>query len=122
MVEGATAAPIPKDSPRHRGPLRLVSLMRADPPPPPSARQGRKGRRSALLHLALDLRHLFARQLSLLGCYMGTFAELREAAQLLFDDRVRPVIDRVFPLAEAVEAQRRLEAKGQFGKIVLQIA
>jgi NADPH:quinone reductase-like Zn-dependent oxidoreductase len=70
---------------------------------------------------ALDLRHLFARQLSLLGCYMGTFAELREAAQLLFDGRVRPVIDRVFPLAEADEAQRRLEEKGQFGKIVLQI-
>jgi len=70
---------------------------------------------------ALDLRHLFARQLSLLGCYMGTFAELREAAQLLFDGRVRPVIDRVFPLAEAAEAQRRLEEKGQFGKIVLQI-
>jgi NADPH:quinone reductase-like Zn-dependent oxidoreductase len=70
---------------------------------------------------ALDLRHLFGRQLSLLGCYMGTFAELREAAELLFDGRVRPVIDHVFPLADAVEAQRRLEEKGQFGKIVLQI-
>jgi NADPH:quinone reductase-like Zn-dependent oxidoreductase len=70
---------------------------------------------------AIDLRHLFARQLSLLGSYMGTFAELREAAALLFDGRVRPVVDEVFPLARAADAQRRLEDKAQFGKIVLQV-
>jgi NADPH:quinone reductase-like Zn-dependent oxidoreductase len=69
----------------------------------------------------VDLRHLFARQLSLLGSYMGRFSELRDAAPLLFDGRVRPVIDRVFPLAEAAAAQRRLEEKAQFGKIVLEI-
>ena len=69
----------------------------------------------------LDLRHLFARQLSLLGSYMGRFSELRNAAPLLFDGRVKPVIDKVFPLAEAAEAQRRLEQKGQFGKIVLEV-
>jgi NADPH:quinone reductase-like Zn-dependent oxidoreductase len=70
---------------------------------------------------AMDLRHLFARQLSLLGSYMGTFAELREAASLLFNGRVRPVIDEVFSLTDAAEAQRRLEEKSQFGKIVLQV-
>jgi NADPH:quinone reductase-like Zn-dependent oxidoreductase len=70
---------------------------------------------------AIDLRHLFARQLSLLGSYMGAFAELREAAPLLFSGALRPVIDRVFPLERAGEAQRRLEGKGQFGKIVLQV-
>jgi NADPH:quinone reductase-like Zn-dependent oxidoreductase len=67
----------------------------------------------------LDLRHLFARQLSLLGSYMGRFAELRAAAPFLFDGTVTPVIDRIFPLADAAAAQRRLEEKGQFGKIVL---
>ena len=70
---------------------------------------------------AVDLRHLFARQLSLLGSYMGRFAELVAAAPLLFDGRVTPVIDEVFPLARAADAQRRLEAKGQFGKIVLEV-
>ena len=50
---------------------------------------------------AIDLRHLFARQLSLLGSYMGRFDELRAAVQLLFDGRVAPVIDEVFPLAHA---------------------
>lgn len=70
---------------------------------------------------AIDLRHLFARQLSLLGSYMGTFAELRAASPLLFEARVRPVVDRVFPLDEAAQAQRRLEEKSQFGKIVLEV-
>jgi NADPH:quinone reductase-like Zn-dependent oxidoreductase len=71
---------------------------------------------------SLDLRHLFARQLSLLGSYMGRFAELEAAAPLLFDGRVTPVIDEVMPLARAADAQRRLEEKGQFGKIVLDVA
>lgn len=70
---------------------------------------------------AVDLRHLFARQLSLLGSYMGRFAELAAAAPLLFDGLVTPVIDEVFPLARAADAQRRLEDKEQFGKIVLTV-
>jgi NADPH:quinone reductase-like Zn-dependent oxidoreductase len=69
----------------------------------------------------LDLRHLFARQLSLLGSYMGRFAELEAAAPLLYDGRVTPVIDEVVPLARAADAQRRLEEKEQFGKIVLEV-
>lgn len=70
---------------------------------------------------AIDLHHLFARQLSLLGSYMGTFAELRAAAALLFDGRVQPVIDARFPLRDAAAAQQRLEQKAQFGKIVLEM-
>ncbi len=38
---------------------------------------------------ALDLRHLFARQLSLLGSYMGGKPELRRAAELFFDRSAR---------------------------------
>ena len=67
----------------------------------------------------VDLRHLFARQLSLLGSYMGRFAELEAAAALLFTGAVSPVVDEVFPLERAADAQRRLEDKEQFGKIVL---
>ncbi len=70
---------------------------------------------------AIDLRHLFARQLSLLGSYMGRFSELVTAAPLLFEGKVKPVIDEVFPLARAADAQRRLEDRGQFGKIVLEL-
>jgi len=69
----------------------------------------------------IDLRHLFARQLSLLGSYMGRFAELEAAAPLLFTGAVKPVVDEVYPLARAADAQRRLEEKEQFGKIVLRV-
>jgi NADPH:quinone reductase-like Zn-dependent oxidoreductase len=71
---------------------------------------------------ALDLRHLFARQLSLLGSYMGRFSELTIAAPLLFEGKVAPVVDEVFPLERAADAQRRLESREQFGKIVLEVA
>jgi NADPH:quinone reductase-like Zn-dependent oxidoreductase len=70
----------------------------------------------------LDLRYLFARQLSLLGSYMGSRAELYTVLKLVGEKRLRPVIDRVFPLAEAVQAHRRLEQREQFGKVVLKVA
>jgi NADPH:quinone reductase-like Zn-dependent oxidoreductase len=70
---------------------------------------------------AIDLRHLFARQLSLLGSYMGTFSDLRHAAELFFTGALRPVVDEVFPLARAADAQRRLERREQFGKLVLEV-
>ena len=69
----------------------------------------------------LDLRALFARQISLLGSYMGSKGELVRAASLLFGGRLAPVIDSVFPLARAAEAQARLESGQHFGKIVLEI-
>jgi NADPH:quinone reductase-like Zn-dependent oxidoreductase len=68
---------------------------------------------------AVDLRHLFARQLSLLGTYMGRKGELLAAADLFFAGHLRPSIDRTFPLPDIVEAHERLEAREQFGKIVL---
>lgn len=70
---------------------------------------------------AIDLRHLFARQLSLLGSYMGRKPELLDAAALFFDGRLSPAIDDVLPLAEARRAHERLEAGRQFGKIVLTV-
>jgi NADPH:quinone reductase-like Zn-dependent oxidoreductase len=68
----------------------------------------------------LDLKHLFARQLSLLGSYMGRKGELIEASQLFFSGRLRPIVDTTFPLADAALAQLRLERREQFGKIVLE--
>jgi NADPH:quinone reductase-like Zn-dependent oxidoreductase len=68
---------------------------------------------------AVDLRHLFARQLSLIGSYMGEKRELLEAAPEFFAGRLAPAIDVVLPLSDAADAHRRLESQEHFGKIVL---
>jgi NADPH:quinone reductase-like Zn-dependent oxidoreductase len=67
----------------------------------------------------IDLRVLFARQISLLGSYMGGKAELLEVSRFFFEGRVGPVVDTTFPLQDAAAAHERLERKEQFGKIVL---
>jgi NADPH:quinone reductase-like Zn-dependent oxidoreductase len=67
----------------------------------------------------IHLNHLFAKQISILGSYMGDFAELKEVVSLLEAGRLHPVIDRVYPIRDAQAAHRRIEAREHFGKIVL---
>jgi NADPH:quinone reductase-like Zn-dependent oxidoreductase len=70
-------------------------------------------------NVALDLRHLFARQLTLLGSYMGTMGELHEVLRHVFAGRLKPVVDRVFPLSELRAAHEYLEGSQMFGKVVV---
>lgn len=72
--------------------------------------------------IEVDNRFIFAKHLSILGSTMGTQSDFRRVMQLVFEGKVHPVIDRTYPLAEASEAQRRLEAGEQLGKITLAIA
>ncbi len=72
--------------------------------------------------VALDLRYVFARQYQILGSTMGTLAEMREVARLAGDGRLKPVVDRVFPLAQARQAQEHLAAGRQFGKVLLKVS
>jgi NADPH:quinone reductase-like Zn-dependent oxidoreductase len=52
---------------------------------------------------------------------MGTKGELMRVARFFFSGELKPVIDRTYTLADAGAAQQRLEASGQFGKIVLEV-
>jgi 2-desacetyl-2-hydroxyethyl bacteriochlorophyllide A dehydrogenase len=67
----------------------------------------------------VDLIDLFARQLAIIGSSDGSRAELLEVLRLLADGVVEPVVDRVLPLEEAAEAQRLLEQRQHFGRILL---
>jgi NADPH:quinone reductase-like Zn-dependent oxidoreductase len=69
----------------------------------------------------IDLRFLFSRQLSLLGSYMGTKSELQTVMKLVAAGKLKPVVDRIFPLAEAAAAHAYLESSSQFGKVVLAV-
>ncbi|MGA8891123.1 MAG: zinc-binding dehydrogenase [Anaeromyxobacteraceae bacterium] len=66
-----------------------------------------------------DLRHVFYRQLSIIGSTMGSKAELFQVLRFVEEKRLRPVLDRVMPLAEARQAQDLLSRREQFGKVVL---
>ena len=52
---------------------------------------------------------------------MGTRGDFEGAYELVKSGRAKPVVDSVFPLAEAQAAHERMEAAHQFGKIVLAI-
>jgi len=69
----------------------------------------------------IDLRFLFVRQLSLLGSFMGTKSDLQRVMKLVSAGRLKPTVDRVFPLAEAAAAHAYLESGSQFGKVVLAV-
>jgi len=77
----------------------------------------------------IDLRVLMGKRLFHTGSMLrprsvGEKAAIAEALRakvwpLLAEGRCKPVIDSVFPLAEAAEAHRRMEASAHIGKIVL---
>jgi NADPH:quinone reductase-like Zn-dependent oxidoreductase len=67
------------------------------------------------------LHRVWWKQLSILGSSMGTTEDFEAVYELVKSGRARPVVDRVFPLAEARAAHERLEAGEQLGKVVLRI-
>jgi len=69
--------------------------------------------------VTLNLRFVFARQLTIKGAYMGTRAELVKASELMGQGRLTSVIDRTFPLHEARAAQELMLSRRFFGKILL---
>ena len=69
---------------------------------------------------AIDLRHIFFRQVEVLGSTMGSKADLLAVLAHIAAGRLQPVVDRVLPLARAADAHRALEAREAFGKIVLE--
>jgi NADPH:quinone reductase-like Zn-dependent oxidoreductase len=52
---------------------------------------------------------------------MGTAEDFAGVYELVASGRVKPLVDRVFPLEEAADAHRHLESGKQFGKVVLTV-
>lgn len=73
----------------------------------------------------MDLRSLFAKQLTFFGSYMGRrehlWTLLGHLQRNTTNPPFRPVIDRRFDLAEYPEAQVHLEAGAGFGKVVCRV-
>lgn len=66
-----------------------------------------------------DNRLIFGKHLSIIGSTMGTSADYATVMNLIFNGRLHPVIDSVYPLSEGITALRRLEEGDVTGKLVL---
>jgi NADPH:quinone reductase-like Zn-dependent oxidoreductase len=66
-----------------------------------------------------DLRYIFYKQLQILGSTMGRKGDLITILGLIERGTLKPVIERVMPLAEVRRAHQLVEEGKHFGKIVL---
>jgi NADPH:quinone reductase-like Zn-dependent oxidoreductase len=71
-------------------------------------------------HPNIDLRHIFFRQVEVLGSTMASKADLLAVLAHVAAGRLSPVVHAVLPLAAAADAHRLLEARAAFGKVVLE--
>ncbi len=69
----------------------------------------------------IDIRYVFVKQFSLMGSFMGGRGELLKVLGFFEDGKLKPVVDSIFPLAEAAKAQVKMEKSEHFGKIVLKV-
>jgi len=68
-----------------------------------------------------DLRHVFYRQLQIIGSTMGTKRDLLDALKLLFNGDMKPAIGKVMHLDEIADAHRLMESRKVIGKLVIRV-
>ncbi len=68
-----------------------------------------------------EIRRIFAKQVTIYGSTMGTRHDWEQVVTLLNAGKLRPIVDRTFPLEEAARAQELMQNAEQFGKIVLEV-
>ena len=68
-----------------------------------------------------DIAAIVAKQLKIYGSTLGSRREFFQLISFLNATKIKPIIDSVFPLSDAANAQRYVEAAKQFGKVVLDI-
>jgi alcohol dehydrogenase len=69
----------------------------------------------------IDNRYVFARHLSIIGSTMSHLKDFSTVMDLVVAGKLRPVLDEIFALKEARQAQERLWSGENLGKITLDI-
>lgn len=73
------------------------------------------------LPTSLNLRNIFWNQLSLMGSTMGSDEDFTNMIAFVKQHQILPIIDKIFPLSNAVDAFDRMKDGEHFGKIVVEI-
>ena len=69
----------------------------------------------------IDNRYVFAKHLSIIGSTMSTLADFKEVLDLIVAGKLKPIMDKIYPLKDAAAAQERLWRNENFGKITLDL-
>ena len=67
----------------------------------------------------LDLRHVYSKNLRVVGTNLGSILELRTILDYIVAGRLEPVIDRAFPLKDARQAVQHVLDRKNKGKVLL---
>jgi len=68
-----------------------------------------------------DLSDIYYFQQTILGSRMGTPEEFEQILKLVGEGKLKPIIDKIFPLRNLNEAIKRLEESKQIGKVVIEV-
>lgn len=71
--------------------------------------------------IELPLRALFYNQIDIMGTSMGSREEFNEMIKFIEKYKIKPIIDKVYSLKEAIQALSRMEQSEQFGNIALRM-
>jgi len=66
-----------------------------------------------------DIRYIWRREVSIIGANGWTREDLEALLLEVERGSIKPIIDRVFPLAESAEAMRLLQDREVFGKVIV---
>ena len=67
------------------------------------------------------MRRFYYKHLSLLGSRAAPRSQIQQVYQLAGEGKLRPVIHRSFPLAEASQAHALVESRDVFGRVILEV-
>jgi NADPH:quinone reductase-like Zn-dependent oxidoreductase len=70
---------------------------------------------------AVPVNLIFGRHLRIIGSTMGTQEDYLTVMELVFADKLRPIVDSVYPLTEFRAAMTRMLENRHFGKILIDV-
>ncbi|MFX1600733.1 MAG: zinc-binding dehydrogenase [Promethearchaeota archaeon] len=72
--------------------------------------------------LEINVANIFWKHLEIKGSTMSNQGEFRAVMRLVFEGKLNPVIDKIFPLDKAKDAENYLNEGKQFGKVLLDLS